>query len=159
MRRRYRAFVGGLPKVDHEFHVMEGELHTAEADGHTGLREFSVDKLLDEHPEYFVFNGAAGALTKEHPPHAKTGEPVSIFFGVGGPNFTHAIRIQSLLRRHDTTDPAGLLARLAAFEWSCPRFRRRFVVRWQQFTGKHAMLDGDGRTFEEIARARRREVA
>jgi DNA modification methylase len=40
-----------------------------------------------------------------------------------------------------------------------PRYVDVAVLRWQQFTGKHAMLDGDGRTFEEIARARRREVA
>jgi len=33
------------------------------------------------------------------------------------------------------------------------------VLRWQRFSGKQAVLDGDGRTFEEIARMRRREVA
>jgi len=85
--------VGGLPRVDHEFYVMQGELYTAEANGHTGLQEFSVDKLMDEHPEYFVFNGAVGALTKEHPLHAKTGESLRIYFGVGGPNFTSSFHV------------------------------------------------------------------
>ena len=33
------------------------------------------------------------------------------------------------------------------------------VLRWQRFSGQQAVLDGDGRTFETIARARRREVA
>jgi DNA modification methylase len=33
------------------------------------------------------------------------------------------------------------------------------VLRWQRFSGKQAVLDGDGRTFEAIARVRRREVA
>jgi hypothetical protein len=33
------------------------------------------------------------------------------------------------------------------------------VLRWQRFSGKQAVLDGDLRTFEEIARVRRREVA
>ena len=33
------------------------------------------------------------------------------------------------------------------------------VLRWQRFSGKQAVLDGDGRTFEEMARVRRREVA
>ncbi len=33
------------------------------------------------------------------------------------------------------------------------------VLRWQRFSGKQAVLDGDGRTFEEIARVRPREVA
>ncbi|MGD0872972.1 MAG: DNA methyltransferase [Bryobacteraceae bacterium] len=33
------------------------------------------------------------------------------------------------------------------------------VLRWQRFSGKQAVLDGDQRTFEEVARVRRREVA
>jgi ParB-like chromosome segregation protein Spo0J/DNA modification methylase len=33
------------------------------------------------------------------------------------------------------------------------------VLRWQRFSGQQAVLDGDGRTFDEIARVRRREVA
>jgi DNA modification methylase len=39
-----------------------------------------------------------------------------------------------------------------------PRYVDVAVLRWQQFTGKHAVLDRDGRTFDEIARAGRREV-
>ncbi|MFL5252909.1 MAG: copper-containing nitrite reductase [Rhodopila sp.] len=85
--------VGGLPKVDREFYVMQGELYTAEPYGHAGLQEFSVDKIMDERPEYFVFNGAVGALTKEHPLHAKTGETIRIYFGVGGPNFTSSFHV------------------------------------------------------------------
>ncbi|MGA2197894.1 MAG: DNA methyltransferase, partial [Bryobacteraceae bacterium] len=33
------------------------------------------------------------------------------------------------------------------------------VLRWQRFSGKQAVLDGDGRTFEATAQVRRREVA
>jgi DNA modification methylase/ParB-like chromosome segregation protein Spo0J len=40
-----------------------------------------------------------------------------------------------------------------------PRYVDVAVLRWQRFTGKQAVLDGDRRTFDEIARARRREVA
>jgi nitrite reductase (NO-forming) len=85
--------VAGLPKVDREFYVMQGELYTSERFGHSGHQEFSVDKMMDERPEYFVFNGAVGALTKEHPLHAKTGETVRIYFGVGGPNFTSSFHV------------------------------------------------------------------
>jgi nitrite reductase (NO-forming) len=85
--------VVGLPKVDREFYVMQGELYTADAYGKNGLQEFSVDKLMDERPEYFTFNGAVGALTDEHPLHAKTGETVRIYFGVGGPNFTSSFHV------------------------------------------------------------------
>ena len=77
--------VGGLPKVDHEFYVMQGELYTDRTYGQRGHDEFSVEKMLAERAEYFVFNGAVGALTAEHPLKAKVGETVRIFFGVGGP--------------------------------------------------------------------------
>ncbi len=40
-----------------------------------------------------------------------------------------------------------------------PRFVDVAVQRWQEFTGKPAVLDGDGRTFEQVARARRRKLA
>jgi nitrite reductase (NO-forming) len=84
---------GGLPPVDHEFYVMQGEIYTGAPFGRHGSQEFSVDKLLAEHPEYFVFNGAVGALTNEHPMHAKVGETVRIFMGVGGPNFTSSFHV------------------------------------------------------------------
>jgi nitrite reductase (NO-forming) len=76
----------GLPPVDREFYVMQGEIYTVEDIGGTGHQKMSLAKLMDEHPEYFVFNGAVGALTTLHPIHARTGETVRIFFGVGGPN-------------------------------------------------------------------------
>lgn len=76
----------GLPPVDREFYVMQGEIYTVDDMGSAGHQKTSLAKLMDERPEYFVFNGAAGALTTEHPMHAKTGETVRIFFGVGGPN-------------------------------------------------------------------------
>jgi nitrite reductase (NO-forming) len=84
---------GGLPPVDHEFYVMQGEIYTEAAFGQRGSQEFSVEKLLNERPEYFVFNGAVGALSKLHPMQAKVGETVRIFFGVGGPNYTSSFHV------------------------------------------------------------------
>lgn len=84
---------GGLPKVDHEFYVMQSEVYTTAAFGQHGDQEFDVQKLLDERPEYFVFNGEAGALTQLHPLHAKVNDSVRIYFGVGGPNFTSAFHV------------------------------------------------------------------
>jgi nitrite reductase (NO-forming) len=83
----------GLPPVDHEFYVMQGEIYTEAAFGQHGSQEFSVEKLLNERPEYFVFNGSVGAISKLHPLHAKVGETVRLFFGVGGPNFTSAFHV------------------------------------------------------------------
>ncbi|WP_348767270.1 copper-containing nitrite reductase [uncultured Salinisphaera sp.] len=84
---------GGLPPVDHEFYVMQGEIYTTQAYGQHGEQSFDVRKLLDEKPEYYVFNGAVGALTEQHPLKAKVGESVRIFFGVGGPNATSSFHV------------------------------------------------------------------
>src|SRR3546814_17917894 len=65
---------------------MQGEIYTEEAFGVPGELTESYDKLLDERPEYYVFNGAAGALLGENALKAEVGETVRIFFGVGGPN-------------------------------------------------------------------------
>ena len=84
---------GGLPPVDHEFYVMQGEIYTEAAFGQRGSQDFSVEKLLNERPEYFVFNGSVGALSKLYPLKAKVGETVRIYFGVGGPNFTSSFHV------------------------------------------------------------------
>ncbi|MBI4257551.1 MAG: nitrite reductase, copper-containing, partial [Thaumarchaeota archaeon] len=78
--------VGGLPKVDKEFYVVQGEWYTNGKFGEKGHQEFSLDKALAEHPEYLTFNGHVDALTKTFNMTAKVGDTVRIFFGVGGPN-------------------------------------------------------------------------
>lgn len=83
----------GLPPVDREFYVMQGEVYTKEAFGSTGKLTENVQALLNEDPEYLVFNGAVGALTDQKPLKAKVGETVRIFFGVGGPNFTSSFHV------------------------------------------------------------------
>jgi nitrite reductase (NO-forming) len=83
----------GLPPVDREFYVMQGEIYTNEAFGSTGLLTENLDALLDENPEYLVFNGAVGGLTEQKPLKANVGETVRIFFGVGGPNFTSSFHV------------------------------------------------------------------
>jgi nitrite reductase (NO-forming) len=85
---------GGLPTVDREFYVMQGEIYTAQPFGTSGALSGDTNKLLDEKPEYFVFNGAAGALTGDaHSLKASVGQTVRIFFGVGGPNFTSSFHV------------------------------------------------------------------
>jgi nitrite reductase (NO-forming) len=84
---------GGLPEVDHEFYVMQGELYTAEKHGASGLQEFSLEKMLDENPEHVMFNGSMDALTKIYDMRSKVGDVVRIFFGVGGPNLTSSVHL------------------------------------------------------------------
>jgi nitrite reductase (NO-forming) len=83
----------GLPPVDREFYVMQGEIYTEEAFGTPGELMESYQKLLDERPEYYVFNGAVHGLKTEAPLRAEVGETIRIFFGVGGPNKTSAFHV------------------------------------------------------------------
>jgi nitrite reductase (NO-forming) len=83
----------GLPKVDREFYVMQGEIYTEQPYGKKGEATESYEKLMDEKPEYYVFNGAVGALVGDKPLKAKVGETVRIYFGVGGPNKTSSFHV------------------------------------------------------------------
>jgi nitrite reductase (NO-forming) len=84
---------GGLPKVDREFYVMQGELYTSARLGVTGHHDFDVLKMDDESPDYVIFNGKVGSLTGDNAMKASVGETVRIFFGVGGflPSSLHLI--------------------------------------------------------------------
>lgn len=72
---------------------MQGELYTERPFGEYGLQTLSRSKLLAETPDYLVFNGAVGALTKEHPLQAYVGDTIRILFGVGGPNLVSSFHI------------------------------------------------------------------
>ena len=76
----------GLPRVDKEFYVMQGDLYTRHAYGTKGHHEYDPERASDELPTYYTFNGAVGSLGKEHKMSAKVGETVRVYFGVGGPN-------------------------------------------------------------------------
>jgi len=83
----------GLPKVDREFYVVQGEIYTEEDHDAQGELTESIGKLLDEDPEFYVFNGAYKALTGAKQLEAKVGETVRIYFGVGGPNKTSSFHV------------------------------------------------------------------
>ncbi len=85
---------GGLAPVDREFYVMQGEVYTLQPFGTQGHLDFDHAAMLNEDPQYLVFNGAAGTLTQdEHALRANVGETVRIFFGVGGPNLTSSFHV------------------------------------------------------------------
>ena len=83
----------GLPPVDREFYVMQGEIYTSQPFGTKGKLTESLDRLMNERPEYYVFNGAANALTGDNALRAKVGETIRIYFGVGGPNKTSSFHV------------------------------------------------------------------
>jgi nitrite reductase (NO-forming) len=84
---------GGLPKVDHEFYVMQGEFYTQGPHGARGLQPFSIDKAEREQPDYVVFNGREDSLTGERALKAKVGETVRLFVGNGGPNLVSSFHV------------------------------------------------------------------
>ena len=83
----------GLPPVDHEFYVMQSEFYTTGDHGETGLQQFSLDKAIDENPDYVLFNGRKGRLSESGALRASPGETVRIFFGNGGPNLTSSFHV------------------------------------------------------------------
>src|SRR5262245_12580788 len=83
----------GLPPVDREFYVMQGDFYTTGKYGEEGLQAFDMAKATDERPTYVVFNGAVGALVGDKAITAKVGEKVRIFFGNGGPNMTSSFHV------------------------------------------------------------------
>src|SRR3989344_5031374 len=66
----------GLPKVDREFYVVQGEIYTEEDHDAKGELTESITKLLDEDAEFYVFNGAYKALTGANQLEAKVGDNV-----------------------------------------------------------------------------------
>lgn len=79
---------GGVPHVDHEYYLMQGEIYTTAPKGKSGLQQFSAENLMAENPQYYVFNGAVDAITKQYALHADEGQTVRIYFGNAGPNAT-----------------------------------------------------------------------
>jgi nitrite reductase (NO-forming) len=83
----------GLPPVDREYYVMQGDFYTAGAYHDKGLQSFDVQKAIDEKPTYVLFNGAEGSLTGKNALHANVGERVRIFVGNGGPNLVSSFHV------------------------------------------------------------------
>lgn len=83
----------GLPKVDHEYYVMQGDFYTTGKYREKGLQPFDMEKAIDERPTYVLFNGAEGALTGDKAMTAKVGETVRMFVGNGGPNLVSSFHV------------------------------------------------------------------
>ncbi len=85
---------GGLPKVDHEYYLMQGDFYTKGKYDAPGLQDFDETKALAENPDYVLFNGRVRSTTGPNALTAKVGETVRLYVGNGGPNLVssfHAI--------------------------------------------------------------------
>ncbi len=83
----------GLPPVDHEYYVMQGDFYTVGKYREKGAQPFDMEKAIDERPTYVVFNGAEGALTGDKALKAKVGERVRLYIGNGGPNLVSSFHV------------------------------------------------------------------
>lgn len=83
----------GMPPVDKEFYVMQGDFYTKGSYGEAGLQPFDMEKALTETPDYVVFNGSVGALTGDNALKAKVGEKVRLYVGNGGPNLISSFHV------------------------------------------------------------------
>ena len=83
----------GLPKVDKEYYVMQGDFYTKGKYREKGLQPFDMEKAIEEHPTYVLFNGAEGALTGDKALTAKVGETVRLYVGNGGPNLVSSFHV------------------------------------------------------------------
>ena len=83
----------GLPPVDKEYYVMQGDFYTAGKYREKGHQPFDMQKGIDENPTYVLFNGSEGALTGDKALTAKVGETVRLFVGNGGPNLVSSFHV------------------------------------------------------------------
>jgi nitrite reductase (NO-forming) len=83
----------GLPRVDREYYVMQGEFYTKGKTLAPGLQAIDPAKLTAERPEYVVFNGRMGALLGDGAVKANVGETVRLFVGNGGPNLISSFHV------------------------------------------------------------------
>jgi nitrite reductase (NO-forming) len=83
----------GLPKVDREIYVMQGDFYTRGKFGDKGHQPFDEAKAIDENASYVLFNGSAGAMTGDKAYKAKVGEKIRMFVGNGGPNLVSSFHV------------------------------------------------------------------
>jgi nitrite reductase (NO-forming) len=84
---------GGLPPVDKEYYVMQGDFYTQGDYGEQGLQAFDMGKAIKEDADYVVFNGKVGGIAGDNALTAKVGETVRIFMGNGGPNLVSSFHV------------------------------------------------------------------
>ncbi len=83
----------GLPRVDREYYLAQGEFYTSGDTGEKGRQTLDTGKLLAEQPAYVVFNGDTKALQGEKALKANVREAVRLFVANGGPNFTSSFHV------------------------------------------------------------------
>lgn len=94
----------GLPAVDKEFYVMQGELYTLGGPGKKGLTIFDSKGLISGNPTYVTFNGRVETTPRMK---AKVGDTVRIYIGNGGVNLISSFHVIGEI--FDTVYPEGAI--------------------------------------------------
>lgn len=81
----------GLPAVDHEYYVMQGEFYASGGMGRKGIQLFDAEAMLAGQPTYVVFNGKTNGLMDRM--QMKTGETARIYVGNGGVNLISSFHV------------------------------------------------------------------
>lgn len=84
---------GGLPPVDEEYYVVQGDFYSGHHTNDKGHHSFDADRAWEETPSFVVFNGRMGSLTGDRALQAEVGDSVRIFVGNGGPNLVSSFHI------------------------------------------------------------------
>ena len=83
----------GLPKVDKEYYVMQGDFYTTGKYREKGHQPFDMERAIDENPTYVLFNGSEGSLTGDKALNTKVGDTVRLYVGNGGPNLVSSFHV------------------------------------------------------------------
>lgn len=83
----------GLPPVDKEFYIVQGDFYTVGKYREKGVQPFDMQKAIEENATYVVFNGAEGSLLGDKALKVKVGERVRLFIGNGGPNLVSSFHV------------------------------------------------------------------
>lgn len=94
----------GLPKVDREFYIMQGELYTVGGPGKKGLTIFDSKSLLSGNPTYVTFNGRVESTPRMK---AKVGDRIRMYVGNGGVNLISSFHVIGEI--FDTVYPEGAI--------------------------------------------------
>lgn len=83
----------GMPKVDKEYYLMQGDFYTTGKFEAPGLQGFDEQKAIAEQPDYVLFNGRVRSTTGANALPAKVGETVRLYVGNGGPNLASSFHV------------------------------------------------------------------
>lgn len=83
----------GMPEVTREYYVMQGDFYTTGKYREKGLQPFDMEKAIEEHPTYVLFNGQEGSMTGDKALKASVGDTVRLYVGNGGPNLVSSFHV------------------------------------------------------------------